>query len=277
MSGMTRLGEMRLSMTVWLVIAAASLGSLLLGCSTGVYSPSEEESGNAGSGPDVETVMFAADPESGEISFQTNDPAYIGPSGRSLWHMGNVTQEPLTEVRASIYKLSGKSEMGYGITFAMQDINNFLTVMITTTGYYMIGRVEGQEREFTALTADQDWQYSEELLQGYNRSNQIRVTYDNGTGQFTLYLNNDEQQNFVDNSDNPLTGGAFGHIVTFSPYENFPDQRLHAVFDPEVPADIGIVSEVGGDTAPSSFRAAKLRSGSAGRAFGTLRGSGAER
>ncbi|MFP4377887.1 MAG: hypothetical protein ACLFP4_12660, partial [Spirochaetales bacterium] len=142
----------------------------------------------------------------------------------------------------TMYKLSGRSETGYGITFGMQDINNFLVVMINTTGFYVMGRVE--ERNFEEITADGRWAYAPELLQGYNRPNTIRVSYDPAESEYTLSINGTEVETFVDNADNPYTGGALGHIVTLSPFEVFPELPVHVVFEPVDPVDIGVMPSV---------------------------------
>jgi hypothetical protein len=224
--------------TVFGLTLLSAWSLLLISCPTGTFSP-EDDDESLGDPIPVETVLFEEDPDTGAVTAKTNDADELTAKGRSLWHMGSVTQEPHDEYSVTMYKLSGRSETGYGMTFAMQDIDNFLVVMITTQGFYVMGRVE--ERNFTELTADGRWAYTPQLLQGYNRPNTLTVTFDPGDNEYTLAINGAEVETFVDNSDDPYTGGGMGHIVTLSPFEVFPELPVHVVFEPVTPADIGVM------------------------------------
>lgn len=233
--------------------------ALLAACPTGTYSPDPDDGKAQGDPIPVETTLFEENPDTGAITTTTNDVNELTAKGRSVWHMGSVTQEPHDRYEVTMYKLSGRSETGYGITFAMQDIDNFLVVMINTTGFYVMGRVE--ERNFEEITADGRWAYAPELLQGYNRPNTIGVSYDPNESEYTLSINGTDLETFVDNADNPYTGGGLGHIVTFSPFEVFPELPVHVVFEPVDPIDIGVLPSMRSIVGPREI-------GSAVAAFG---------
>ncbi len=223
------------------IVVAASVVLVLVGCiGAGAGSSNDSDDGNGGSGDDVdptiETELFVAGSEPGSVVFRTNDPAHTGPSGATYWHMGSLRREPMNAVEVEMFKVSGDPGMGYGVTFAMRDIGTFLLAQITVEGTWQIGRVV--EREYTALT---DWTASTELGTGYNRINTVRIEYDGAENAFTLFINGVESWTFDDDPDQPLNGGAFGHIVTLSPTEQFPNEEVHVEFRQLEPSDIGLV------------------------------------
>ena len=251
----------------WICIAAIGMTAILTaGCPTGGYIDASDGDATGGDEVPVETIFFVENPDTGAITMQTNDIAHLGPDGKTFWHMGEKSDPIFQTVSVRLSKLSGRPEMGYGITFAMQDINNYLTVMITTTGSYIIGRVE--HREFSPLTAGGNWVHSDDLRQGYNRNNVVTVTRA-GDGTFTLTINNKPQQTFTDGASSPYSGGAYGHLVTFSPYENFPYEPVRVVFVPLDPADIGVKSQIDeGEVGTTTVEGGRQRHGYAVGAFG---------
>ena len=126
----------------WRVIGAVVATVLVSGCGgigPGASSEIGGESGDDGEGVErvpIHTTWFEADSTAGTVVYRTNDPKRTGVRGGSDWHMGTVRQEPMGSVEVEVSKRSGDAEMGYGVTFAMRDIDTFMVMMITTTRRY---------------------------------------------------------------------------------------------------------------------------------------------
>ena len=139
----------------WGVIGAVVVTVLVSGCGgIGPVAKSEigGESGDDGEGVvrvPIRTTWFAAGSSAGTVVYRTNDPRRTGVHGGSDWHMGTVRQEPMSSVEVEVSKRSGDAQMGYGVTFAMRDIDTFMVMMITTTRRYQSQArtaAEGEER-----------------------------------------------------------------------------------------------------------------------------------
>ena len=227
----------------WGVIGAVVITVLVFGCGgIGPVAKSEIGGGPRDDGEGVvrvpiRTTWFAAGTTAGTVVYRTNDPSRTGVHGGSDWHMGTVRQEPMSSVEVEVSKRSGDAQMGYGVTFAMRDIDTFMVMMITTTRRYQIGRVV--ERGYTALTG---WRFSPLLAGGYGRPNLLRVEYDGEAGSFRALINGTEVETVRNDGGIRLTGGGFGHLVSLSPNERFPEVAVHVEFRQITPREIGLVT-----------------------------------
>ena len=234
----------------WRVIGAVVITVLVFGCGgIGPVAKSEIGGGPGDDGEGVErvpirTTWFAAGTTAGTVVYRTNDPSRTGVRGGSDWHMGTVRQEPMSSVEVEVSKRSGDAQMGYGVTFAMRDIDTFMVMMITTTRRYQIGRVV--ERGYTALTG---WTFSPLLAGGYGRPNRLRVEYDGEADRFTAFINGTEVKKVRNDGGIRLSGGGFGHLVSLSPNERFPEVAVHVEFRQITPRAIGLVT--GGGERPA--------------------------
>jgi hypothetical protein len=213
-----------------LTLAAAAFASLLCGCPV---SPKD------GSDPDPKDIprdfeqvddLFVSlpAPKTG-YELRTNDTAYWGPYGYTLWGLKGTEQSPFVGLTVELNKTSGDTSAGFGVVFCHYDTGDpnlgetMLTVMINTEGEYIIGEVIGAS--FTELTP---WTQSPLLVQGYGVKNTIGIGYSGG--QFALTINGAFVQNFRDDEAPFHDYGRSGYIVVISPYDSFPQTPVHVTF-----------------------------------------------
>jgi hypothetical protein len=145
----------------------------------------------------------------------------------------------MTAVEAQVKRISGYSNIGYGICFCYQDSGDSYRVLITTTGAYIIlKRVSGTTYYYSGsswTTTNPSWPSSSHLNTGFNTINDIKVV-NNGSGNFDVYFNGILETSFTDSS---FTGGDSGYYATVSDssHENFPstsaDMRFKQI-DPDL-------------------------------------------
>lgn len=160
----------------------------------------------------------------GSYSFSTNDSAYWGPDGYTLWSMSLLVQEPFTQRDVTLVKISGNAYAGYGFIFCQYAVSGapqqetMLVVMINTEGQYSVGEATGSE--YTSYTSP-IWIQGLSLNTGYGISNTAKVTRDQ-SGLFTLFLNGTQVMTFHDGRIPVQTGGGNGYLTVISPQDSFP-------------------------------------------------------
>ena len=215
------------------IILFAALLPLISGCP---LTPGSD-SGPAVGGNDGDVLqvddMFTADPDSpGHFIFQTNDPAWWGPYGYTLWALKGEALSPFVSRQVQVNKVSGDSAAGYGVVFCHYDTGEptvgetMLVAMIDTQREFIVGEVTGAS--FSEILP---WTESTFLSRGYNQANVMKVTYDAGEKEFALFLNGGEAARFRDDSG-PFhdAGGGNGYIVVISPRDDFPHAPVHVIF-----------------------------------------------
>ena len=218
------------------IILLAALLPLLSGCPVTPGS----DSGPAVGGNDGEVLqvdnLFAADPDSpGRFIFQTNDPAWWGPYGYTLWALQGAPLSPFVSRQVQVNKVSGDGAAGYGIVFCHYDTGDptigetMLIAMIDTQREFIVGEVTGAS--FAEIVP---WTESGYLGMGYDHANVLKITYDAGEKEFALFLNGGLAACFRDDSA-PFhdAGGGNGYIVVISPHDNFPHDSVHVIFQEE--------------------------------------------
>jgi hypothetical protein len=195
--------------------------------------------GNGGGGDAELYFVNFEKQDDGSVLFYTNNPKMIGPLGYKYWCIGTYDTDPMEDYRVTVHKVSGSAAGGLGVVFAAQDKENFLFVLINTSGSYKVGKVV--EGNFTILDpADKTWIPSDKLFKGYV-SNTIRISYDQDAGRFWIYFNDDETGVWFEDHDAPVfTGGYYGYICYVDGSENFPETAVEVHFYQEDPADIGM-------------------------------------
>ncbi|MCK4542793.1 MAG: hypothetical protein KAU17_11220 [Spirochaetales bacterium] len=169
-------------------------------------------------------VLFQEDEESGDTVFMTNDNAYWGPYGYTLWAKKGDEENPFSEIEVKASKITGDDVAGYGIIFCQYN-ETMLIVMINNRKEFIIG--EAVSAEFTVI---QEWTKTDHLREGYNQDNLIKVTYDSGTELFSLFLNGQNVLTFRDEKALFHSSGYYGYIVVISPMDEFPEIPVHVVF-----------------------------------------------
>lgn len=209
-------------------LAAALACSLAI---SGCASPAQ-----GGEAPEIPTDNHVAehselfvDKGDGAITFETNDGAYVSPTGYTLWTPNGATQEPFVERETKLTKLSGDDIAGYGIVICQYDTGDpyvgmtMLVLMIRTDGDYIVGEVNGST--FTALFP---WTPSAALVSGYNQANTVKVALE--SGEFVVSINGTEVKRFRDEAEPYHTHGADGYLTVISPYEDFPEVPVKVLF-----------------------------------------------
>ncbi len=186
----------------------------------GEDNPSTETTGGQ-----IEEVsdLFVQQADGGYL-FTTNDPAYWGPYGYTLWAMPCPTQATFTRRDVTLIKTSGNANAGYGIVFCQYDTGNashdetMLVVMINKSGQYSVG--EATSSVYSAYTSSL-WIQDAHLAQGDGMPNEVEVARD-ASGLFTLSLNKTPVMTFHDGRTPLHTGGGQGYIAVISPQDSCP-------------------------------------------------------
>jgi len=168
--------------------------------------------------------LFVADLDTGVISFETNDTKYSGEYGYTLWSQDDIVQDPFTHLNVTLKKISGNDVAGYGVVFGSHD-DTMLVVLIDTKKSFIIGELTGNV--FTEL---QPWTNSPNLIQGYNQENTIDISYNSGTGDYSLSFNGQMPVPFRDDDEPFHMTGKSGYIVVISPLDNFPNIPVSVTF-----------------------------------------------
>ncbi len=179
--------------------------------------------------PDGESIemnssLFVTDSGSGTVFFSTNDNAYTGEYGYTLWTEEPEAFTPFVRLNVTLSKLSGDDTAGYGVVFCSHD-GTMLLVLINTKKEYLIGELTGNV--FNEL---QGWKESSDLFGGYNQTNTLDITLDSGAGVFSLSFNGGTPVTFRDDEEPYHTGGKNGYLVVVSPRDDFPDVPVSVTF-----------------------------------------------
>jgi hypothetical protein len=186
-----------------------------------------------GAGPDLEGTtgnlqkadeLFEQDAEAPtRCVFRTNDPAYWGPYGTTLWTLAGSAQEPFQQLEVELNKVEGDDTAGYGVVFCGTE-ETMLVAMINTRQEFIVGEVT--RATFTEIVP---WSSCGALKSGFNQSNVLRVTC--AAGEYCLFLNGTEAVRFRDEEEpRHDQGGRSGYMVVISPLDSFPSGYVHVIF-----------------------------------------------
>ena len=166
------------------------------------------------------TIKFKGD-DTGYVKLYTNDPGYTA-NGKTFWTAGNVSQDEGTyNVEIEAKKVSGSQDAGFGLILCVQEeIDCFIMIQISVSGYYMIGKVvDGRPR----TPFINDWERCEDIKTNLNETNKIRVAYNETDSKFDLFINDNPVCNFIDNGAEPYyTDGRWGFIAEVSSLDDLP-------------------------------------------------------
>jgi len=168
--------------------------------------------------------LFVEEIDTEIISFYTNDTKYTGEYGYTLWTQDDPVQDPFSHMNVTLKKISGNDVAGYGVVFGSHE-DTMLIVLIDTKKSFIIGELTGNL--FTEL---QPWTNSLDLIPGYNQENNIDISYNSGTGDYSLSFNGQVPVPFRDDDAPFHTTGKDGYIVIISPLDNFPNIPVSVTF-----------------------------------------------
>jgi len=180
----------------------------------------------------VETSDLFVVQTDGSCTFSTNDPAYWGPYGYTLWAMPCPAQPTFTQRDVLLTKQSGNLTAGYGIVFCQYSTANqandetMLIVMINAKQQYSVGEATGSV--YTPYTTPM-WVEDKILSGGIGMNNEVKVTRESD-GNFSLFLNGKQAMSFSDGRRPLQTGGGEGYLVVISPQDSFPANPVTVTF-----------------------------------------------
>ena len=131
----------------------------------------------------IVTILWEPD-GNGFIQFQTNDEANASQGFLKLYPATDHGSMDLSfPLDVMVKKVLGSKGAAYGIVFCAANDQNYYQILIKTTAEYKISRiVPGGESKL------QDWGYSNYLVAGYNKPNEITVDWtDPGTPSSTYF------------------------------------------------------------------------------------------
>lgn len=234
---------------------AGMLAMVVAACDfVGVPTGGSSDGGSSEDPPPIETVPFVRNAE-GAAEFATNDPAYLGPDGFTVWRYGSEDQSfssAQTVFEARVSKLSGEPAQGYGLIFGVQDAENFLFVMVDTTGFWIAGKaIDSEPTYFDSDNGNNGWKPAPDIQTGYNVNNHVRVEYEE-SNSFGVWINGGEAADGTFDDQEPYyTGGRLGFIVVLASNEDFPEEPVRTLYEEITPSDIGLaagsVSPTGAD------------------------------
>lgn len=116
----------------------------------------------------------------GKLEVTTREPGQFWWSNPSLDPLDNVT------ISATTRKINGPDDNAFGLICRYQDPNNFYLFVISSDGYYAIGKVQSGINQIIYLTGGGEYQFSETIQQGV-QENTLRATCEGD--QLTLTVN----------------------------------------------------------------------------------------
>lgn len=163
----------------------------------------------------------------GSVVFATNDPRYWSRNGYTLWAIDDRyadVSSPFDGRSCTVSKSSGYYYTGYGMIFCYgknsSDQDAMYTLMINTKRQYTVGKAINGE-----YLSIQGWTVCSALRQDYGASNELLVTYNDGTGIYTIHINGEEVSEFTSQPEVKTSGGS-GYIAVLSPYDKFSDDTV---------------------------------------------------
>ena len=127
-----------------------------------------------------DTLTGSARVVGGVLQLTTREPGQFWWSNPSLDPMEDVT------VSAVARKTGGPDDNAFGLICRYQDPNNFYLFVISSDGFYAIGKVESGINNITYLSGAGEYQFTETIQQGV-QENSIRATCEGD--QLTLTVN----------------------------------------------------------------------------------------
>lgn len=218
-----------------LVFALAAL----VGCANPAGGAPKKDGGTGDGGGEAQADnLFVLNATTGSYDFATASADYLGPDGYTLWSLSLGAQSTFVGRDVTLRKDSGYQYAGYGIVFCERALGDgsetMLVAMINTEGQYSVGEAAGSTYTPYTGTADNSWvnanASSAVLHVGYGEgnANELVVTRDAASKEFTLSLNGHEVFSFTDQRLPLVEGGSDGFIAVIGPdsKEDFPSKPV---------------------------------------------------
>ncbi|MEM8860238.1 MAG: hypothetical protein AAGD96_18070 [Chloroflexota bacterium] len=187
-----------------LMACSGNIGSVLSDCSTdGVLLVDNFNEGETCGWYlfDDDSLTGAARIAGGKLEITSREP------GQFWWSNPDISAEDVI-VTATARKINGPDDNAFGLICRYQDANNFYLFLISSDGYYAIGKVISSSDEILYLSGGGEYQFSEVIQQGV-QENTIRGSCEGDT--LTLTVNGILLESVTDSS---FTSGDIGVGVT---------------------------------------------------------------
>lgn len=217
---------------VWILLAVSLI---LTGCPCSHTSDDTTDEGPLLVREDELFVSYEIEEGLVQTKFSTNDTQYSTLEGLTIWTVWGDEGDIFTSRTVSMVKTSGHSDGGFGIVFcqgehavngAMQSV--MLVVMINAEGQYIIGKVVGD-----VFSDYVSWKTTQYLNRNIGAGNEIKVSYEEETGEYRLDINGNFIERFRDEDEPVLLGGKNGYAVVITPSDKFPETSVEVYFTEE--------------------------------------------
>jgi hypothetical protein len=185
----------------------------------------------------IDDLFVPEEAEGGQIRtvFAINNRQYWTLEGLTLWTVWGEGEGEFTSRTVTMGKSSGYSGGGYGMVFCQgeYEVNGLqepamLVVMVNNEGYYIIGKAVGGV--FTDIGW---WKETAYLHRGAGAGNEIKVSYEEESGEYRLDINGYFIERFRDDEEPALRSGKNGYIVVITPFDQFPQSAIAVYFTEE--------------------------------------------
>lgn len=149
-----------------------------------------------------------SDSDTEECTFQIQNGSYIFHHKREegawlTWQEMGIDQTRDFHIQATITKVSGVDNYGYGLVWGLEDVNSYYQFVISGNGYYRYAKEE--QEEWTDII---EWTTAEAVQQGDNATNILSIRKQGE--MYTLSVND---QNIAEVAFEPFFGENVGFVV----------------------------------------------------------------
>lgn len=182
------------------------------------------------------TVNYLDDGSGDYIQFYTNEAGNQGFGFYKTYGASSFT--PGDTLATTIIKKSGSATTGQGVVFGYQDSDNYLLVLINTSGSFIVQqKLAGS---FSVLNPSTTWDSSSYINTGLDQENVITIQYYYNSGDsqyyFDIYFNSSPSRVFYIYAPSPINGttGFYSYVSPSSDF--FPDTPVDVRFEQTSPA-----------------------------------------
>lgn len=192
-------------------------------CVGNVINPeNEDDSRQSSQSKKIDSLFVQADKT---YEFKTNNTEYLKESGYTIWTINEKNESKSYEqFKIGLSKISGRSDMGFGIIYACDEEETMKAVLINVLGKYCIGNIEKGKFKTT-----KEWTYTNHLRQNYGQINELDINFNETENRFALLINGEKECD-INNDIVDFTDTGRGFVVTLAPNENFQTSYVHIKF-----------------------------------------------
>ncbi|MCQ2589749.1 MAG: hypothetical protein MJ179_04920 [Treponema sp.] len=209
-------------MKSYIIFSLILLSLFFYSCVGNVINLENEDQTGLGQSEKIDS-LFEQDDNTYE--FKTNNTEYLKESGYTIWTVNEKNRsKSYIDYKISISKISGRSDMGFGIIYACDEEETMKVVLINVLGKYCIGNIEKGKFKTT-----KEWTYTNLLRQNYGQVNELEISFNEVENRFVLLINGRKECD-INNDITDFSDTGRGFVVTLAPNENFKTSYVHINF-----------------------------------------------